>query len=153
MASLSLPSPLGPLTLHERGGAIVALDFADGGAADETPLLDQARHELEDYLDGRRRSFTLPLAPAGTPFQHRLWQALCAIPYGAVRTYRDLALALDSAPRAIGGACGANPIPIIIPCHRVVAVGTLGGYSGGAGLATKRKLLALERCDLLAARP
>ena len=152
MPSLSLESPLGPLTLHARDGAITAVDFAALGGADESPLLVRARDELEAYFAGARRTFTLPLAPAGTPFQRRLWQALCAIPYGALSTYRDLAFALDTAPRAIGGACGANPIPILIPCHRVVATTGIGGYSGGTGLGTKRKLLALEGADLLAAQ-
>ena len=86
----------------------------------------------------------MPLAPAGSGFRQRVWQAMQAIPVGETRSYGALARALGSAPRAVGGACGANPIPILIPCHRVVAGGGLGGYSGGAGLATKIALLKLE---------
>ena len=140
MPSLSLASPLGTLTLGEEGGALVSLAFGGSRGQDETPLLSKARTQLLEYFAGRRREFALPLAPHGTPFQQALWQALLAIPYGELSTYGELAAALKSAPRAVGGACGRNPIPIIIPCHRVVAAGSLGGYSGGQGLATKRKL-------------
>ena len=147
MPSLSLASPLGALTLGEEGGALVSLAFGGRRGHDETPLLSKAKTQLLEYFAGRRRQFALPLAPHGTPFQQALWQALLAIPYGELSTYGELAAALKSAPRAVGGACGRNPIPIIIPCHRVVAAGSLGGYSGGQGLATKRKLLALERSD------
>jgi len=147
MPSLSLASPLGSLTLVEEQGALVSLAFGGTRGHDASPLLRRARAQLLEYFAGRRREFALPLAPHGTPFQQALWQALLAIPYGELRTYGELAAALESAPRAIGGACGRNPIPIIIPCHRVVAAGSLGGYSGGQGLATKRKLLALERSD------
>ncbi|MFI5023472.1 MAG: methylated-DNA--[protein]-cysteine S-methyltransferase [Alphaproteobacteria bacterium] len=150
MPSLSLASPLGTLTLGEEGGALVSLAFGGTRGHDETPLLRQAKTQLLEYFAGRRREFALPLAPEGTPFQQALWQALLAIPYGELSTYGELATALKSAPRAIGGACGRNPIPIIIPCHRVVAAGSLGGYSGGQGLATKRKLLALERSEAFA---
>ncbi|MGO8866323.1 MAG: methylated-DNA--[protein]-cysteine S-methyltransferase [Alphaproteobacteria bacterium] len=149
MPSLSLASPLGALTLVEERGALVSLAFGGTRGHDETPLLSRARMQLLEYFAGRRREFALPLAPDGTPFQQALWQALLAIPYGELRTYGELAAALRSAPRAVGGACGRNPIPIIIPCHRVVATGSLGGYSGGQGLATKRKLLALERSEAL----
>jgi methylated-DNA-[protein]-cysteine S-methyltransferase len=153
MPSRSLASPLGPLTLVEEGGALVSLAFGGRRGRDETPLLSRARTQLLEYFAGRRREFALPLAPDGTPFQKTLWQALLAIPYGELRTYCELATELESAPRAVGGACGRNPIPIIIPCHRVVAAGSLGGYSGGRGFATKRKLLALERSEALTGRP
>ncbi|MFI4987448.1 MAG: methylated-DNA--[protein]-cysteine S-methyltransferase [Alphaproteobacteria bacterium] len=151
MASLTVASPLGPLTVDEAGGAIVSLTFGGGGGGEgqATPLLHEAAAELADYFAGRRRDFSLPLAPAGTAFQRALWQALCTIPYGTVRTYSELARRLGSVPRAIGGACGRNPIPIIIPCHRVVAAKSLGGFSGGEGLATKCLLLRLESPDLL----
>ena len=109
-------------------------------------MLAEAARQLTEYFAGERREFALPLAPSGTPFRRRVWQAMQAIPYGQTRSYGDLARALDSAPRAVGGACGANPIPLVIPCHRVVgAGGALGGFSGGAGCDTKRQLLALER--------
>ena len=93
----------------------------------------------------RLRDFELPLAPRGTVFEGRVWAAMQAIPYGETRSYGDLAGATGSAPRAVGRACGKNPIPIVIPCHRVLAKAGLGGYSGDGGLATKQRLLAVER--------
>ncbi|RKK02786.1 methylated-DNA--[protein]-cysteine S-methyltransferase [Pseudoroseomonas wenyumeiae] len=146
MPQLSLLTPLGALTLSEDDGAIVALDWGRGRDQQETPLLRAAADQLQDYFDGRRVQFDLPLAPFGSPFRQRVWAALRAIPPGETRGYGDLARELGTAARAIGGANGANPIPIIIPCHRVVgAAGALGGYSGGEGPQTKRFLLELER--------
>jgi methylated-DNA-[protein]-cysteine S-methyltransferase len=148
-ATLSVESPLGPLALLEEGGAIVSLDWGAAKREDETPLLARARAQLVDYFAGRRHDFDLPLAPRGTEFQRRVWRALARILYGETLTYGALAQRLGSAPRAVGGACGANPIPIIIPCHRVVAAtGALTGYSGVGGTATKRRLLELEADDL-----
>jgi methylated-DNA-[protein]-cysteine S-methyltransferase len=87
----------------------------------------------------------LPLTPAGTPFQRRVWATLAEIPFGQTRSYGDLARELGSGPRAVGGACGRNPIPLLIPCHRVLtADGHLGGYSGQGGLVTKMQLLRHE---------
>jgi methylated-DNA-[protein]-cysteine S-methyltransferase len=147
MPQLSLHTPLGDLTLSEEDGAIVALDWGRGRDQAETPLLRRARDQLQDYFDGTRTAFDLPLAPHGTDFQRRVWDALRTIPAGQTRSYADVAKQVGCrAPRAIGQANGANPIPILIPCHRVVAAdGSLGGYSGGEGEATKRHLLALER--------
>ncbi|MBO1079878.1 methylated-DNA--[protein]-cysteine S-methyltransferase [Roseomonas haemaphysalidis] len=146
MPQLSLLSPLGPLTVSEEDGAIVALDWGRGRDQQETPALREAADQLQDYFDARRATFDLPLAPFGSAFRQRVWAALRAIPPGETRGYGDLARELGTAARAVGGANGANPIPIIIPCHRVVgAGGTLGGYSGGEGPATKRFLLDLER--------
>jgi methylated-DNA-[protein]-cysteine S-methyltransferase len=99
---------------------------------------------LQDYFDGAPLA-ALPLAPAGTPYQLKVWTALRAIPPGETRTYIDISRVAGGSARSVGGANGRNPIPIFIPCHRVVAVGGLGGYSGGDGLATKRRLLDLER--------
>ena len=150
MPQLSLLTNLGDLTISEDDGAIVALDWGRGRDQEETPLLRRARDQLQDYFDGKRLTFDLPLAPHGSDFQNRVWAALCAIPPGETRSYADIARAIGSAPRAVGGANGANPIPIIIPCHRVVAAdGSLGGYSGGDGPATKRFLLDLESRALL----
>ena len=89
-------------------------------------------------------AFDLPLAPAGTPYRRAVWQALCEIPYGETRSYRDIAARAGGSARSVGQANGRNPIPLIIPCHRVVAATHIGGYSGGDGLPTKRWLLALE---------
>ena len=150
MPQLSLHTPLGEVTISEDGGAIVALDWGRGRDQEATPLLCQARDQLQDYFDGKRMSFDLPLAPEGSEFQKRVWAALCAIPPGETRSYADIARTIGSAPRAVGGANGANPIPLFIPCHRVIAAdGTLGGYSGGDGPATKRYLLDHESRSLL----
>ena len=150
MPQLSLHTPLGEVTISEDGGAIVAIDWGRGRDQEATPLLCQARDELQEYFDGKRMSFDLPLAPQGSDFQKRVWAALCAIPPGETRSYADIARAIGSAPRAVGGANGANPIPLFIPCHRVIAAdGSLGGYSGGDGPATKRYLLDHESRALL----
>ena len=147
MPAIIHASPVGKLTVREHAGAIVALGwYGDGTEPEqETPLLARARVELDEYFAGTRRSFDLPLAPAGTPFLQSIWQALRAIPYGGTKTYGALARTTGSAARAVGLACGRNPIAILIPCHRVVAAdGKLTGYSGGDGVATKRFLLDLE---------
>jgi len=148
MPHLSLHSPLGELTVFEADGAIIALDWgrAAPSAAPATALLRQAAAQLQDYFDGVRTGFDLPLAPPGTAFRQRVWAALTRIPPGETRSYLDIARAVGCrSARAIGQANGANPIPILIPCHRVIAAnGALGGYSAGDGLATKRYLLDLE---------
>ncbi len=150
MPQLSLHTPLGEVTISEDGGAIVALDWGRGRDQEATPLLRQARDQLQEYFDGKRLRFDLPLAPEGSAFQKRVWAALCDIPAGETRSYADVARVLGSAPRAVGGANGANPIPLFIPCHRVIAAnGSLSGYSGGDGPATKRYLLDLESRALL----
>jgi methylated-DNA-[protein]-cysteine S-methyltransferase len=150
MPQLSLHTPLGEVTISEDGGAIVALDWGRGRDQEATPLLREACDQLQDYFDGKRMSFDFPLAPEGSNFQKRVWTALCAIPLGETRSYADIARTIGSAPRAVGGANGANPIPLFIPCHRVIAAdGSLGGYSGGDGPATKRFLLDHESRALL----
>lgn len=138
----SMASPLGPITVVESEGLITALEWC-GGGQDETPLLNAARDQLAEYLAGRRRSFDLPL-DFGGGFQGRLRRALAAIPYGETRTYGELARRLAAPAQAVGQACGANPIPILIPCHRVLAAGGLGGFSAKGGIETKVFLLKLE---------
>lgn len=146
MGRLTLDSPLGPLTVTSAGGSIVALDWGRHGDNVPDPLLDEAARQLADYFAGRRRGFDLPLAPRGTAFRQAVWTAMQAIPHGGVLTYGDIARTLGTAARAVGGACGANPIPVIIPCHRVVGGGGApGGYSGFGGLKTKDWLLRHER--------
>ncbi len=144
MPQLSLHSPIGDVTLSEDDGAIVSLDWGWGRDQDETALLAAAREKLFAYFDGALKGFDLPLAPPGTGYQRRVWAALCAIPYGQRRTYADIAAAAGGVARVVGQANRVNPIPILIPCHRVVGAAALGGYSGGDGLHTKRYLLALE---------
>lgn len=143
MPQLSLHSPVGDLTISEEGGEIVSLDWGFGRDQAETPVLLQARAALWDYFEGKGLA-KVPLAPAGTDYQKKVWAALCDIPAGETRTYVEIARVAGGSARSVGGANGRNKIPIFIPCHRVVAVGHIGGYSGGEGLATKRRLLALE---------
>ncbi len=144
MPSLSISSPVGALTLEEEDGAIVAISWGKDGLSNGSPLLTEAARQLDAYFAGELTDFDLPLAPAGSPFEQRVWAAMQTIPYGQTRSYGDLAGAVGSAPRAVGRACRKNPIPIVIPCHRVLARGGLGGYSGEGGLVTKERLLALE---------
>lgn len=146
---------LGAFTLFADETALVRLAFGDRSTGEETatspdsPVLDEAARQLRDYAAGRRRSFSLPLAPRGTAFERRVWQALCEIPFGATRTYGVLAKAIGGEARAVGQACGANPIPVIIPCHRVLSAGGSGGFSAPGGLDTKYRLLVHEGAALL----
>jgi methylated-DNA-[protein]-cysteine S-methyltransferase len=144
MPSLSISSPVGNLALEEADGAIVAIRWGNERASNGSALLVEAARQLDAYFAGELKDFELPLRPAGSPFERQVWAQMQAIPFGETRSYGDLAAALGSAPRAVGGACGKNPIPIVIPCHRVLAKGGMGGYSGAGGLKTKRTLLALE---------
>jgi methylated-DNA-[protein]-cysteine S-methyltransferase len=144
MNSLSISSPVGDLVLVEDEGAIVAVHWAESRGGNGSPLLTEAARQLDDYFAGKLTVFDLPLRPAGTAFERSVWAAMLDIPYGETRCYGDLAASTDSAPRAVGRACGRNPIPIIIPCHRVLGKGWMGGYSGAGGLKTKEALLTLE---------
>jgi len=149
MPQLAFNSPIGPLALFEADGAIVAVDWGFLPENDETPLLLKARDQLEEYFDGKRTGFDLPLAPHGTAFQQKVWAALSRIPFGQTKSYGELARELGTAARALGGACGRNPIPVIIPCHRVLgANGAMGGYSGIDGVETKEFLLRHEGVPL-----
>lgn len=145
MSQLSLHGPIGDLTISEEVGRIVSVDWGWGCEQEETALLREARAQLFAHFDGILRAFDLPLAPAGTAYQRQVWEVLIRIPYGATRTYTEVAAEAGGAPRSVGQANGSNPIPIMIPCHRVVAAGGLGGYSGGSGVDTKRWVLGLER--------
>jgi methylated-DNA-[protein]-cysteine S-methyltransferase len=144
LPQLSLHTAIGDLSIAEEDGAIVSVDWGFGRDQTVTPLLSRARDQLFAYLDGHLTRFDLPLNPPGTPYRRRVWAALCDIPYGATRSYADIARQAGGSARSVGQANDANPIPIIIPCHRVLATTGIGGYSGGEGLPTKRALLALE---------
>lgn len=144
MPQLSLHSPLGDLTISAEDGAIVAVDWGWGRDQDRTPLLEEARRQMQAYFDGRLSRFDLALSPAGSAYRRRVWAALCDIPPGQTRTYGEIARVVGGAARSVGQANGANPIPVLIPCHRVIAAAGIGGYSGGEGLTTKRFLLQLE---------
>ena len=148
MASLTFDSPLGPLTVIERDGAIAELRFGEGVTEDATALLQAAADQVTEYFAGDRKDFDLPFAALATPFQVAMRQAMLDIPFGLTRTYGDIAKAIGMPPQAVGQGCGQNTIPIIVPCHRVVAAGgKLGGFSGGDGAPTKRWLLAHEAHD------
>jgi methylated-DNA-[protein]-cysteine S-methyltransferase len=147
-----VPSPLGAIIVSvDDGGKLteIRLDGHARSGARDPRRCAAAFAQLTEYFAGERRAFDLPLAPRGTPFQQKVWRALCDIPFGTVRTYGDVARAIGQplARRAVGQANGRNPLPIVIPCHRVVAGdGTIGGYSGG--LHVKHRLLALEGVEL-----
>lgn len=143
----TVESKVGFLQLTVEGDALTHLDWVDGpGGSDPHPVLDQAEHALRHYFDGSPDLGDLPFAPAGSVFQKAVWDVMLAIPYGDVLTYGEVAERTGGVARAVGGACGANPIPILIPCHRVVAANEkLGGFSGRGGAATKRILLAHEQ--------
>lgn len=148
MPSLAIPSPIGQLILEEVDEEIVAIRWSDEAGGNGSRLLDEAAHQLAAYFDHRLTDFDLPLRPAGSDHQQRVWAAMRRIPYGETRSYKDLATEIGSAPRAVGGACGKNPIPIVIPCHRVLGKSGIGGYSGQGGPATKHWLLELEGARL-----
>jgi methylated-DNA-[protein]-cysteine S-methyltransferase len=153
-AQTLVPSPIGTLRLVATDAALTGVYFPseDGAAAPEAravaahPVLDQAARELDEYFQGKRRSFSTPLAGAGTAFQREVWRALGDIPFGQCRSYAEIAAAIGRprAVRAVGAANGANPLSIFVPCHRVIgADGKLTGYGGG--LPAKAWLLDHER--------
>ena len=148
--SCSVETPSGLVTISEAEGAIVRVTWtsrpgAGDASPDSSPLLARAASQLAAYFAGELRDFNLPLRPAGSAFQRAVWDQMLRIPYGETRSYGDLAAATGGVARAVGSACGANPIPIFIPCHRVLAADReLGGFSGGRGRETKAQLLTLE---------
>ena len=135
-------SPLGPISVTEVDGVITALHWQPGPAA-ETPLLAEALAQLQAYFDRRLTAFDLPL-DFGTGFSEQVRRAMAAIPYGHTRQYGDLAREIGAPAQAIGQACGANPIPVLIPCHRILAAKGLGGFSAKGGVESKVFLLKLE---------
>jgi len=139
-----MTSPVGPLTIWGGPTGITALDWADRTSTNGPAFLADAKAQLEAYFAKELQAFTLPLTPRGSVFQQDFYAALCAIPYGETRTYGDLAKDLGVSAQAIGQACGANPIPILIPCHRVLGANGLGGFSGAGGVEAKIALLKLE---------
>lgn len=145
-------SPLGKLKLTQCGETLVGIQVVSESEPEKeqaTPLLTEACRQLKEYFAGYRKVFTLPLCPKGTTFQQKVWQALGQIPYGQTVTYGELAAKLGQpgAARAVGGACGANPLLVVIPCHRVCAARRrLGGFALGPAL--KEKLLTLEQLSL-----
>lgn len=152
MDRIFFDTPAGRLGLEAEGEVLTALYLPNQCAGmtpgNATPLLERGRAQLLEYLRGERRTFQLPLAPRGTPFQQLVWKLLLDIPYGEVVSYRELALRTGRPRgcRAVGQANRRNPLPILIPCHRVTAAdGSLGGYAGG--LELKQYLLRLEESN------
>jgi methylated-DNA-[protein]-cysteine S-methyltransferase len=140
---LSFQTAIGPITLESDGDNILSLSFESSNGRYEIPALLHAKREIMEYLDGKRKEFSVPVKPKGTEYQKRVWNAALRVPYGETRTYSWIARMAGGSPRSAGNALGANPIPIIIPCHRVISKnGGLGGYSGG--LRIKEFLLELE---------
>ena len=155
LSHTQIDSPTGSLTLIATDAALVAVlwdtdrplpsDLRDSTRDDSHPILLETAGQLGEYFAGRRRAFDLPLAPRGTEFQKQVWLALREIPFGQTRSYGQIGrrIGMPTASRAVGAANGRNPIPIIVPCHRVIgANGTLTGFGGG--LANKSLLLAIE---------
>ena len=145
MARVEMNSPVGALAIEADDTALTAIHWIDhprDGGEISSPLLAEARRQVAAYFAGTLRAFDLPVAPAGSAFEHRVWELMCRIPYGGTMTYGEMAAALGGDPRngggrAIGAACGSNPIPIVIPCHRVMAAGgRMGGFSGRGGVHT-----------------
>lgn len=139
MAICYMESPVGRLALEAEGDALSCVRWAARrermGERARTgqipPILKEARRQLERYFAGRLETFDLKLAARGTDFQKRVWKMMSEIPYGETATYGGMAMALGSGPRAVGMACGRNPLPIVVPCHRVLGSGgSEGGYSG-----------------------
>lgn len=146
-----IATPFALLGIRTSADAVTSLQYLPPGGAPLAPanrVAERAAHEIERYLADAAFRFTVPLAPGGTPFQQRVWDAIRAIPLAESRTYGEVARAVRSAPRAVGQACGANRIALIIPCHRVVGSrGALGGFmnaDAGDPLAIKRWLLTHE---------
>jgi len=153
LESLALKTPVGELTLFAQDDAIIALDWGHGMDASRTSqsaVLNAAAQALLGYFKtGHLDTKGLSLNPHGTPFQKRVWREMQAIKEGHTKTYGAVAKKLHSGPRAVGGACAANPIPLLIPCHRITAAnGKIGHYSGGDGSETKTFLLRLEGVDI-----
>ena len=153
-AIVRMDSPVGRLEIIARGGSIVGLTIERDGELphdsmpeEKSTVLVTATRQLGEYFAGKRREFSVPVSLAGTQFQQSVWNSLAAIPFGTVRSYGEVGMTTGraSAGRAVGGAVGANPVPIIIPCHRVLASDRrITGYSGGNGIPTKVWLLDHE---------
>lgn len=141
---MEIASPFGSLSLGEIDGAVVSVEWKSPEQSQSTPLLEEANRQMQAYFAGDLTVFDLPLKPAGNDFQQAVCKAMLAIPYGETTTYGAIATSLDTFGQPVGHACGANTIPIIIPCHRVLAVNGLGGYSGEGGVERKIELLKLE---------
>ncbi|MCP5071921.1 MAG: methylated-DNA--[protein]-cysteine S-methyltransferase [Rhodobacteraceae bacterium] len=145
MNAAQLKTPVGILGLVEVNDKITQLVWDGWNSGVRSLVLKHAVEQLEAYFADDLDEFDLPLAPEGTPFQHQVYDAMLAIPKGETRTYGEIAAALNVPAHPVGQACGSNPIPIIIPCHRVVGADGLGGFSGAGGVEMKIQLLKHEQ--------
>jgi methylated-DNA-[protein]-cysteine S-methyltransferase len=155
MAETTVATPLGMLLVRAEEDEITAIAWLAGKSPRSLPrargegVLARARAWLDDYFAGRFRAVDFPIRAEGTHFQRKVWSAIAALPPGQTASYGDIARVTRSGARAVGGACGANPVCVAVPCHRVLAAGGgLGGYSGGRGVGTKRLLLQHEGVSL-----
>ena len=148
MIRAGIEGPFGPVTLVERDGVLVGVEWRLPEVAGESPLLAEGLRQLRAYFDGRLRQFDLAL-DWGTGLNAAVRRAMAAIPYGETRTYGQIAKAVRAPAQAVGQACGANPLPILIPCHRVTGTGWFGGFSAPGGVETKAALLRHEGALLL----
>lgn len=144
MNQISVPTRFGVLGIAESGGAIVAVNWDGADQGEATPLLQEAARQMRAYDSGALTRFDLPLNIAGSEATRAVALAMLDIPFGETRTYGDLAAVVDLPAQAVGQACGANPIPVIVPCHRVMGARGLTGYSGKGGVETKVALLRHE---------
>jgi len=149
-----LPTPFAVLGVRTESDALAEITFLPRTGkllAPQSRLAERACAQIERYLEDPEFRFDLPIASQGTPFQRRVWRKIAAIGPGHTRSYGEIARELGSSPRAVGQACGANPVPLVVPCHRVLAAGGLGGFAhreGGFHLSVKRWLLAHEGASL-----
>ncbi len=140
----SIQTQFGMLTVTEEAGAITRLSWGVARDQHRSDLLDAATRQLASFDTGALTEFTLPLRVGGSGFLRAVCDAICAIPFGETRTYGEIAKDLNAPAQAVGQACGQNPIPVIIPCHRVMGAKGLTGYSGAGGIETKIALLRHE---------
>ncbi len=154
MNSIDCSTPFCKMRITREGDYITEIDFlsdSDSQAMSEDQLLQQAVSQVKAYVASADRAFDLPLRPKGTEFQRKVWRALQRIPAGEVRTYGELARELNTSARAVGNACRQNPIPLVIPCHRVISASGLGGFAGetaGEKISLKQQLLAHEGVEI-----
>jgi methylated-DNA-[protein]-cysteine S-methyltransferase len=145
-----MPAPFGALGIRTSAGLLAEIVFLKSHGMALAPrdgVAERACAQLESYFDDPEFRFDLPLAAGGTPFQRRVWSKIAAIAPGRTRSYGEIAREIDSAARAVGQACGANPLPLVVPCHRVLAADGIGGFAhheGGFHLSVKRWLLSHE---------
>lgn len=145
MNRASFPSPLGWITVSEEDGCVNRLKWGGVRLSDEpSPVLADVGAQLAAYFDGRLKMFDVEMSFPSSPFQHGVLESMMSIPYGSTKTYGEIADYVEGSAQAVGNACGANPLPILIPCHRVLGANTLGGFSGHGGVESKVFLLRHE---------